>query len=415
MPALSRWKHYRWTHGKHTPAIFVEVPFAYSKRKMAGYKVAVVVVVWGLGYDGTCWAYTRGYGGEPWKSLWSKDVGPMTDARCFYVYENQRWNPLTGYSARGLPTDRPPWSDVTGTAALSKDSVKIPSSKWQWVSDWRVDYHTPGGVDKEGWQYALDFPASYHAEKGLTDYVRRRRWYRKCSLRTSGPWMQLAATKLLDVSFQVDHSGDEAEPVATWAVAANGDVLFRKGVTYSCPQGTEWEHVPCDSPIVSISVGGKGRVWAVGKDGSSFLRNGVTSSTPMGKLWFRQEAPSNSPLMQISAGGRAVWAVDRWNNVFVRKDVAELMPEGTCWQLLNEGALLRNVSAGPRDQHAGRDLYGHRLHAETASSGSSSPWHLASWNGGRVATRLHSSPPTPVMIMNGFVTAANPLESGLLI
>ncbi|CAG0904367.1 unnamed protein product [Darwinula stevensoni] len=25
-------------------------------------------VVWGLGYDGTCWAYTRGYGGEPWKS-----------------------------------------------------------------------------------------------------------------------------------------------------------------------------------------------------------------------------------------------------------------------------------------------------------------------------------------------------------
>ena len=69
-----------------------------------------------------------------------------------------------------------------------------------------------------------------------------------------------------------------------------------------------------------------------------------------GKLWFRQEAPSNSPLVQISAGRHSVWAVDRWNNVFIRKDIAELMPEGTCWQQLNEGALLRNISAGPRDE-----------------------------------------------------------------
>lgn len=40
-----------------------------------------------------------------------------------------------------------------------------------------VDFHTPGGVDRDGWQYAVDFPASYHAKKNFTDYVRRRRWF----------------------------------------------------------------------------------------------------------------------------------------------------------------------------------------------------------------------------------------------
>lgn len=44
------------------------------------------------------------------------------------------------------------------------------------ISDWLVDFHTPGGVDRDGWQYAVDFPASYHAKKQFTDYVRRRRW-----------------------------------------------------------------------------------------------------------------------------------------------------------------------------------------------------------------------------------------------
>lgn len=39
-----------------------------------------------------------------------------------------------------------------------------------------MDFHTPGGVDRDGWQYAVDFPANYHAKKNFTDYVRRRRW-----------------------------------------------------------------------------------------------------------------------------------------------------------------------------------------------------------------------------------------------
>lgn len=71
------------------------------------------------------------------------------------------------------------------------------------VSDWIVDFHTPGGVDRDGWQYATDFPSQYHGKKQFTDYVRRRRWFRRCQLTTSGPWQELGNTKLVDVSLYV--------------------------------------------------------------------------------------------------------------------------------------------------------------------------------------------------------------------
>ena len=71
------------------------------------------------------------------------------------------------------------------------------------MTEWRVDFHVSGGVDKEGWQYAVDFPASYHGRKKFTDYVRRRRWERKCGMTTTGPWIELGGTKLLDVTLLV--------------------------------------------------------------------------------------------------------------------------------------------------------------------------------------------------------------------
>lgn len=95
------------------------------------------------------------------------------------------------------------WSDRTGRIAVSKDTVKLPSLHWTWTTDWLIDYTTPGGVDNQGWQYATDFPASYHGKPKFTDYVRRRRWARKCKLTTSGPWKTLGATKLIDISLQV--------------------------------------------------------------------------------------------------------------------------------------------------------------------------------------------------------------------
>lgn len=58
----------------------------------------------------------------------------MSDVRHMYVWENQRWNPVTGFTYRGLPTDRHTWSDQTGRHHRTKDMVKLPNRHWSWVS-----------------------------------------------------------------------------------------------------------------------------------------------------------------------------------------------------------------------------------------------------------------------------------------
>ena len=86
-------------------------------------------VTWGLGYDGKPWVYTGGWGGAHFKGVASSKFGinqvhnnsmsldsildfallffQLEDTKYFYVYENQRWNPLTGFTDKGLlPTDR---------------------------------------------------------------------------------------------------------------------------------------------------------------------------------------------------------------------------------------------------------------------------------------------------------------------
>ena len=77
-------------------------------------------MVWALGYDGSAWAYTGGWGGAHFKS--SALVQPVQDRKYFYIYENHRWNPLTGFTAHGLPTDR--WGGGGGTINLDYRSLQ---------------------------------------------------------------------------------------------------------------------------------------------------------------------------------------------------------------------------------------------------------------------------------------------------
>ena len=67
------------------------------------------LIMWAMGYDSRVWIYTGGWGGAHFKGIDSskgESIGPVEDSRYYYVYENQRWNPLTGFTAHGLPTDR---------------------------------------------------------------------------------------------------------------------------------------------------------------------------------------------------------------------------------------------------------------------------------------------------------------------
>uniref|UniRef100_A0A9J7Y3B8 Tectonin beta-propeller repeat-containing protein 1 n=1 Tax=Cyprinus carpio carpio TaxID=630221 RepID=A0A9J7Y3B8_CYPCA len=277
-------------------------------------------VVWGIGYDHTAWVHTGGYGGGFFQGLASStdNIYTQTDVKSVYIYENQRWNPVTGYTNRGLPTDRYMWSNASGLKECTKNNTKPPSPNWTWVSDWTIDYAVPGGTDREGWQYAADFPASYHGNKTLKDFVRRRRWARKCKLTTTGPWQEVPPIPLSDITILPlrakgsvsaqnpagdcwyhipSPTGQKLKQVSVgrtsvYTVDENGNLWYRHGVTPSYPQGSSWEHI--SNNVRKVSVGPLDQVWVIADkvQGSHSLscgtvcrRLGVLPMEPKGHSW----------------------------------------------------------------------------------------------------------------------------------
>ncbi|XP_029433095.1 tectonin beta-propeller repeat-containing protein 1 isoform X3 [Rhinatrema bivittatum] len=307
-------------------------------------------VVWGIGYDHTAWIYTGGYGGGFIQGLASSvdNIYSQTDVKCVYIYENQRWNPVTGYSSRGLPTDRYMWSDASGLQECTKANTKPPSPQWSWVSDWCIDFNAPGGADREGWQYAADFPASYHGHKTMKDFVRRRRWARKCKIVTSGPWLEVPPISLRDVSLTPSAAENCDSSLALWAISSKGDVLCRLDVTKQTPAGSSWLHVGTDQPFISVSVGADLQVWAIARDGSAFYRGSVSPQQPAGDCWYHVPSPQKQKLKQISVGQTSVFAVDENGNLWFRQGITPSYPQGSSWEHVSNN--IRKVSVGPLDQ-----------------------------------------------------------------
>ncbi|XP_051529764.1 tectonin beta-propeller repeat-containing protein 1 isoform X1 [Myxocyprinus asiaticus] len=307
-------------------------------------------VVWGIGYDHTAWVHTGGYGGGFIQGLASStdNIYTQTDVKSVYIYENQRWNPVTGYTNRGLPTDRYMWSDATGLKECTKTNTKPPSPNWTWVSDWTIDYAVPGGTDREGWQYAADFPASYHGNKTMKDFVRRRRWARKCKLTTTGPWQEVPPIPLSDVTILPCGLKSTVEQVPLWAISNKGDVLCRLGVTSLTPAGSSWLHVGTDQPFKSISIGAVHQVWAIAKDGSAFYRGSVSAQNPAGDSWYHIPSPTGQKLRQVSVGRTSVYTVDENGNLWYRHGVTPSYPQGSSWEHISNN--VRKVSVGPLDQ-----------------------------------------------------------------
>ncbi|KAK7122830.1 hypothetical protein R3I94_019817 [Phoxinus phoxinus] len=307
-------------------------------------------VVWGIGYDHTAWVHTGGYGGGFFQGMTGStdNIYTQTDLKSVYIYENQRWNPVSGYTNRGLPTDRYMWSDASGLKECTKNNTKPPSPHWTWVSDWTVDYAVAGGTDREGWQYAADFPASYHGYKTLKDFVRRRRWARKCKLTTTGPWQEVPPIALSDITILPCGPKSIVEQVPLWAISNKGDVLCRLGVTSLTPGGSSWLHVGTDQPFKSISIGGVHQVWAIAKDGSAFYRGSVSAQNLAGDCWYHIPSPTGQKLKQVSVGRTSVYTVDENGNLWYRHGVTPSYPQGSSWEHISNN--VRKVSVGPLDQ-----------------------------------------------------------------
>ncbi|KAM6964116.1 tectonin beta-propeller repeat-containing protein 1 isoform 3-T3 [Tautogolabrus adspersus] len=309
-----------------------------------------VGIVWGIGFDHTAWIYTGGYGGGFFQGLASStdNIYTQVDVKSVYIYENHRWNPVTGYTNRGLPTDRYMWSDASGLHECTKTNTKPPSPQWTWVSDWAIDYSVSGGTDREGWQYAADFPASYHGYKTMKDFVRRRRWARKCKLTTTGPWQEIPPIPLSDVTILPCAAQSSVDVVPLWAISNKGDVLCRLGVTALTPAGSSWLHVGTDQPFKSVSIGAASQVWAIARDGSAFYRGSVSSQNPAGDSWYHIPSPSKQKLKQVSVGRTSVYTVDENSNLWYRQGVTPSYPQGSSWEHISNN--VRKVSVGPLDQ-----------------------------------------------------------------
>ncbi|XP_038215394.1 tectonin beta-propeller repeat-containing protein [Zerene cesonia] len=298
-------------------------------------------VVWGISHDHRAWVYTGGWGGGILKGLGSNEgIHSMTDTQTYCVYENQRWNPLTGYTSTGLPTDRYMWSDVTGKHKRTREHTKLLSRHWHWISEWMIDYSTPGGVDNDGWQYATDFPAPYHGKKIFTDCVRRRRWYRKAQIHTEGPWIRAGSTALLDISLWAND-----KEISVWAVTLGGDAIYRTGVTAATPAGLHWEHVNSPQSLIAISTYNN-IIWAVGRKGELYCREGVTKENPGGVSWRLIEAPKcNYPYGQNKTGIGAklvsltmssAWVLLANGILAVRTDISPMQQAGKHWKYLTD-------------------------------------------------------------------------------
>ncbi|XP_030592180.1 tectonin beta-propeller repeat-containing protein 1 [Archocentrus centrarchus] len=305
-------------------------------------------LVWGIGWDGTAWVYSGRYGKQPNPAGDAVQMHQQTDVRSVHVYENQRWNPMTGYTDKGLPTDRPMWSDESGLTECTKGSTSPPSPQWSWVSEWAVDYSVPGGTDKEGWQYAADFPTTFHGHKTMKDFVRRRRWTRKCKITLQAPWQQVPPIHLSDISLMPCLVQSKMEQVPLWALSDKGDVLCRLGVSPQNPAGSSWLHVGTDQPFKSISIGGANQVWAIAKDGAVFYRGSVSPQNPAGECWYHIPSPLRQTLRQLSVGRTSVFAVDENSNLWYRQGLTPSYPQGSAWELISSNVV--KVSVGPLDQ-----------------------------------------------------------------
>ncbi|XP_028455900.1 tectonin beta-propeller repeat-containing protein 1 isoform X1 [Perca flavescens] len=304
-------------------------------------------LVWGVGWDGTAWVYSGRYEQQPTPGD-AVQMHQQTDVRSVHVYENQRWNPMTGYTDKGLPTDRPMWSDESGLKECTKGNTHPPSPEWSWVSEWAVDYNVPGGTDKEGWQYAADFPVTFHGHKTMKDFVRRRRWTRKCKVTLRGPWQQVPPIRLSDISLMPCLAQSSMEQVPVWALSDKGDVLCRLGVSPKTPAGSSWLHVGTDQPFKSISIGGANQVWAIAKDGAVFYRGSVSPLNPAGECWYHIPSPPRQTLRQLSVGRTSVFSVDENSNLWYRQGLTPSYPQGSAWELISNN--VTKVSVGPLDQ-----------------------------------------------------------------
>ncbi|GLD57592.1 tectonin beta-propeller repeat-containing protein 1-like protein [Lates japonicus] len=274
------------------------------------------------------------------------------------TYENQRWNPVDGFSERLLPSDRWQWSDVTGLQHQPLDSFRLPSDSWEWEADWYVDENFEGEpTEKGGWTYVIDFPATYTKDKKWNSCVRRRRWLRYRRYKAMDTWSKIPSQQsaLPDPFSDISCGGWEIseEPrgrLSQWAVSLQGKsgVVQRESITKilrlfvggvspgSSPSqlwGTWSETWPYGGQLrVREGMGDFKGTWLA--DGRKvWFRRGVNSHNPSGSGWISMVGE----MIMVNVGlNDQVWGISCEDRaVYFRQGVTSSELSGKTWKVIS--------------------------------------------------------------------------------
>ena len=314
---------------------------------------AVKNVVWAIGGDHQIYVYV--YGVEV----------PIRVKETFF--ENERWNPVEGFCANLLPTDRPHFSSMDGYQEKSRESIHLPTMAWVWDDEWHIETLFNGmQLPIGGWTYAVDFPAEYYDKKGFTSCVRRRKWIRCRKYVAIDSWSAVPGLNkdvceepFIDISIGgYDISGGNEAELMVWAVTVAGRIMVRQGVTDSNPEGSGWIHIPTPTgkEVSQLSVAASGLVWAVTWHGSVLVRQGISALDPTGNSWCEVGAPRPEiPLAMVSVGFSIVWGVGRDGSVWFRQgfksvdsSASDVLIKGTKW--IKMIGTVSMISVGLEDQ-----------------------------------------------------------------
>ena len=213
----------------------------------------------------------------------------------------------------------------------------------------------PGGVDKDGWQYAFDFPNSYHPIRNpVTDFVRRRRWVRKCRSKVNTLWREvIQGHRLTCLALDQEIGFNRLLPKNTilcWATDSDGFILCSL-ITEANQANLKWQNVFSRESFKYVSIGVNLRIWAIDLNGQAYIRYEVDKSNNYcGSSWTVIESIGNPDLrfFCVSVGNDSVWAVSDENELYFRENVNKSFPEGTEW--IKISSMIKYVTVNSSNQ-----------------------------------------------------------------
>jgi tectonin beta-propeller repeat-containing protein 1 len=236
----------------------------------------------------------------------------------------------------------------------------LPGTLFSWsTKNWQICYKTPGGVDSDGWQYAFDFRKNiFHGERNpMTDYVRRRRWVRKCEVKMPSLWQEIPQTHRLK-SISLDQESHHSlllpeKTILIWATNFDGFVLSAL-VSETNASSIRWRHVISEEMFQQVSIGVGLKIWGVDFNGNVHMRYGVDEkSAYCGQNWSRIKFEElndddETKFEMVSVGDGCVWAVSKLHELYFRENISKLFPEGTKWTKID--SFIKYVTCNHRNE-----------------------------------------------------------------